>query len=156
MTNAATRFQPDISGSAVPNGFVGEMFGTQRSGTNGFSYSDKSSTLVSGSATTVLSRSLNKGIYIVSFVTRQANSSSAATLYRAMFLIGGTVIAGDAASDSALQTSLAQSGATHGTISATIPFIISADSVTVSLQAVQPGQTASGTNSHEWWIYRIG
>jgi len=145
-----------VGGAAIPAGYVGELAGTLRSGTNGFTYSDSSSTVVGSTTTTVLTRNLDKGIYLISFITRQANASSTATLYRVHLTVGGTAVVGNLGGDSAFQTSQAQTGATHSTVSGTVPIVISANSTAVALQAIQPGQTTAGTNNHEWFIIRIG
>lgn len=60
MTNVATRFQPDISGSAVPAGFIGERF-VQTLG------SDISG--IGTTATSILSQSLTAGVWLVTAST---------------------------------------------------------------------------------------
>jgi len=65
------------SGAATATSYVGEIVGTQRSGTNGSSYSTRSTTSVPATtAASVISVSLNKGVYLVSYKIRCASNTT--------------------------------------------------------------------------------
>lgn len=64
MTNAATRFQPDISGSAVPTGFIGEY--KYDSGTG---IIDIYASIGNWTTSTDVSVSLTKGTWLINYST---------------------------------------------------------------------------------------
>lgn len=134
-------------GLAVTSGYVGEQVGTLRSGTGGFTYSIQSTTAVPATTpTSVISRVLNKGVYLISFKTQCYSNLSTASLL-ATFRIGGTAVTQNLVA-AALPT-------TTGYISATIPTVISADSTTVAVYANVDAGATSGGSLHEMWIVRI-
>jgi hypothetical protein len=139
-------------GAAIPTGYVGEMFGTLRSGTGGFTYSDQSTTKASGSATQVLSRALNKGVYLLSFSSTIGAGSSIPTVFFADIQVGGTTIN----QTNQFSVMVDNDEAFRETLSGVIPIVISADNTIVRLLSTEIGQTATpGLQVNEWWIVRI-
>jgi hypothetical protein len=133
--------------SAIATGYVGEMLGTLRSGTNGFTYSTRSTTAISNSGyVSVVNITLNKGVYLVSGKVSCFTSAGSGSVY-AYIDVGGTAV----------------TEATHGYISTTntgsatqcAPIQITADSTIVRLYArVDAAATASGPNN-ELFVVRI-
>lgn len=125
---------------------IGELLGTQRNGTNGFTYSTRSTTSVPATtAASVISASVNKGIYIASYKIRCA-SSTTSNLDAALY-IGGTNV-------EATNTQGYATAAVFGSASNSLPIVITADSTTVAIFARLDTGTSSG-NSHELWLTRI-
>jgi hypothetical protein len=132
------------SGEALPAGVFGEIIGTLRSGTGGSTYSNRSSTVPTTSFAALISVTLNKGIYIVSF---QANGgSSVSTFFEGYVTVGGTQVTSI--------TSNPTSGSAYGSITQTVPLLISADSTAVAFTA-RVGSGTGATNGHEVHVLRI-
>jgi hypothetical protein len=135
------------AGTAIAAGFVGEMAGTLRSGTGGFTYSTRTTTAPTTSLSSVISLTLNKGVYLISVVSTCGASSS--TYYSGGFYIGGTSVL--ASGDSLSSTT---SSSAYGSISLQLPLIISSDSTVIDLRTILGGGTAVGPK-HEMWAVRI-
>lgn len=78
MATKATKFQGG-DGTAIEAGMVGEMFGTVRNGTNSKIYETTSSTVPGTGSTTLLTLTLNKGIYLFAaecVIAKQAATST--------------------------------------------------------------------------------
>jgi hypothetical protein len=134
-----------LSGSAVPAGYVGEMVGAPRSGNNGFSYSTRSITALTTTPSTILSVSLNKGVYIASY--KLHCSGSVALNMNAILQVGGTPVEAQSTRGYASTT-------VFGTCTNSLPIVVSADGTTVSVYGgIDVGTSAS--NSHELWVVRI-
>jgi hypothetical protein len=134
------------TGAAVAAGYIGELSGSQRSGTNGFSYSTRSTTSVPATtAASVISVSLNKGQYIVSYKIRCA-SGVTSNLDAALY-VGGTQV--EATNSQGTATS-----AQFASASNSLPVVITADATTIAVFARLDTGTSSG-NSHEIWTTRI-
>ena len=132
------------SGEALPAGAVGEIIGTLRSGTGGSTYSTRSSTVPTSSFAALVSVTLNKGIYIVSF---QVNGgSSVSTFFEGYATVGGTQVTS--------MTSNPTSGTAYGAITQTVPLIISTDSTAVAFIG-RIGTGTGATNGHEVHVLRI-
>lgn len=147
FTSNAT-IQGNVSGTAVSAGFIGELTpgGTQRSGTNGYTYSVRSTTTTTTTPAAIVSLTLNKGIYIVTYKGRLASASGTVN-FLGFLRIGGTQV--EVQSTAATATT-----AQFGTIGNTIPVFITADSIAVDLFASIDTSTSS-SNSHEMWAVRI-
>jgi hypothetical protein len=122
--------------------------GTQRSGTNGYTYSVRSSTAFgSGSYNKVVSAVLNKGIYLVSASIASSSTASSAW-FQGYMAIGGT------------QVSTTQQGNSYNAgqncwLYFVVPVVITADSTEVACYGgMQSGTITNG--GAEMWIHRIG
>jgi hypothetical protein len=136
-------------GGVSSSGYIGELFGTLRSGTDGLTYSTRSTTAYTSSNQTLVSLSLNKGIYLVSAKTSVYHSDAALRAWQVDFHVGGTsVIATISAPD------LEQGQFGMWTVS--IPVVITSDSTAVSLygRIASLSGSSSGSN-HELWAVRI-
>ena len=136
----------NTTGSAIASGYVGELYGTQRNGTNGFSYSTRSTTSVpTTTAASVVSVSVAKGVYLVSYKIRCA-SNTTSNLDAALY-VGGTQV--EATNSQGYATS-----AVFGSASNCLPVVVTADNTTIAVFArLDTGTSAS--NSHELWVTRI-
>lgn len=136
----------DTSGTAVAAGYVGELFGTLRSGTGGFTYSTRSTTSVpTTTQSSVISLTLNKGVYLISYKIKCASSLTANL--EVSFYIGGTQV--DATNGDGYV-----SPSYYGSVSNITPITISSDSTSVAVYAAVSSGTSLG-NSHELWAVRI-
>lgn len=158
-----TLYQPDIAaglvpaagtpghtnGAAIAAGYVGELSpgGTLRSGTNGFTYSTRSTTPVSNSAYgSAVSLTLNKGIYFISGKCSCYSSAGVGSIY-AVIHVGGTAV----------------TDATHGYISTvntgaaviSAPIIVTADSTTVAIFTKTDAAATPVGPTHEIFAVRI-
>jgi hypothetical protein len=137
-------------GTAIPENMVGGLFGTERAGTGGKTYSDQSSTAITPANTevTLITRTLNKGLYLLTYngsVNVGTSDNWATSVY-----IGGTrvnrinnqmgvyIVAGQQANKSF-----------------TMPILITADSTAVVISGRLPAQTSTASEHEAWWI-RIG
>lgn len=138
----------DTSGSAIASSYVGEMLGTLRSGTGGFTYSTQSTTAPTQTTyTAVLQYTLNKGVYLISYRVRCYITSGTSEL-RTQPRIGGTTLT---AQPMATQVTASY----FGSNSETLPIVISSDSTVFDIYAsIGAGGPALG-NAHEMWIVRI-
>jgi len=78
------------TGAAIPAGYVGEMLGTERTGTNGSTYSTRTTTTVTTSGVNSITLSLDPGIYICSVNTSVETGN--ANFWVSYFTIGGTQV----------------------------------------------------------------
>lgn len=136
-------------GVAVPAGQIGEMSGTLRNGTGGSSYSTRSTTTVTSSATLLNSISLNKGVYLVSGAVQTLQLDGAARRLICYLAVGGTQIQNGVAIEipnSALQTIL----------TGMVPIVITTDGTTVGLFGQIVSLTGgTNNNNHEMFAIRI-
>lgn len=133
----------DVSGSAIATSYIGEMIGTLRSGTNGFTYSSRTTTNPTvGAYGTVLGLTLNKGIWIISFQSTTSCSSTANINY--FINCGGTAIT--------QATTQPQYTGTSVFFAASLPVVISADGVAVNLNAQSAANNMSNTYNEGWAI----
>jgi len=131
-------------GTAIPAGMVGEMLGTLVSGTGAKTYYDSSTTVFSVSNPVVLTRTLNKGTYLVTLQHYCTSSSAAAGFYVSVYL--------GAASFIEPITRQAGAGANlYANLSVTFPLIIDADGTELNIKGT--GQATSSSN--KMWILRI-
>lgn len=117
------------SGTVISAGYVGELFGTANSGTNGTLYTTTSSVSLTTTLTSVSSVTLNKGIYLCIFsgyVNKAINANPERVF--GLFYIGGTSIANSEFSSTGTNISGTMLG-----VAATYPIIISADSTSVAV-----------------------
>jgi hypothetical protein len=137
----------DTSGTAKGSGYVGEGFGTTRSGTNAETYSDRSTTSVGSAGTNVLTRTLAKGFYLVMFkVATQQGDGTNRELY--VRVTSGGPFTTDF-------SNVSISGKITG-VSGCVPVLVTANNATIAIEAQLAGMTGSSSaNSHEMWIVRI-
>lgn len=114
---------------SIPSGYVGELFGTNSAGTGGYYVSTNSTTLPGSGATTLVSLSLNKGIYLCTFY--------AATFGSSHVLFAGVNIGGTSALASRGYNAV--SGSYDAVFTVTLPIVITADSTTVVISANYTG-----------------
>ncbi len=143
---SASGLPGNTTGNAIASGYVGELYGTQRNGTNGFSYSTRSTTSVpTTTAASVVSVSAAKGVYLVSYKIRCA-SNTTSNLDAALY-VGGTQV--EATNSQSYATS-----SLFGSASNCLPVVVTADNTTIAVFArLDTGTSAS--NSHELWVTRI-
>ncbi len=136
-------------GTAVPAGMVGELFGSERAGTGGKTYSTRTSTAITPSNTFVkcLSYTLNKGLYLVSYYSSILPIADS-ILYTEV-RVGGTQING-VASDAIISS---RAGIYANAIGC-LPVLISADSTELSVD-FNLVTTTSSSAYHEMWITRL-
>jgi hypothetical protein len=144
-SNSQNKIKGSADGVASPAGYIGEMIGTQRSGTNGYSYSTRNTTSLTTTPSTIISVSLNKGVYIVSY--KLHCSGSTALNMNGILQVGGTSVEAQATRGYASTT-------VFGSCTNSLPIVVSADSTTVSVYGGIDIGTSSG-NSHELWAVRI-
>ena len=133
-------------GVAPAAGMVGEPLGTQRAGTGGFTYSDRATTALTGSFAALISRTLNKGQYLVSSSLQGGSSSGTGSL--AYYLaIGTTAVTNTMVVEGAAGTSLSHSFSA-------IPVTISADGTVLAFYGKQQAGTAA-YQVQEMWITRV-
>lgn len=146
-TTGTVTLRGRTDGTSPAAGEVGEMAlgsASLRSGTGGFTYSVRSATGWTTTPTTLISTTLNKGIYIVT-VSLQAGAI-AATFIGGQLTVGGVNL-----TPQGLQGSLTTNAGP--TVGITIPIVISTDGTVVAgVGQVGAGSTAG---SHEMWIVRI-
>jgi hypothetical protein len=143
---AGTPILGKTDGVAVASGYVGEALGTARTGTGGNTYSDRANTALSGSATVLLERNLNKGVYLLSAIAQAYSSSGVLT---AKYYVAATATQ----LTNTYTVTNAQGAECLCTIPA-MPIVITTDSTPIRLY----GYTTSGTRAgefQEWFITRI-
>jgi hypothetical protein len=133
------------SGTAVAAGFVGESFGSVHAGTGGFSTTTWSTTTVGGTATKVISRTVNKGSYLV-WVGMSCLNNTANTGMSGYLTIGGGQVTASHYGTCIGGTSVAE-------LQICVPITITADSTEVAGWALAGGTIVS--SSHEMTIVRI-
>lgn len=132
-------------GNAPAAGMVGEMFGTSRAGTGGKTYSTRTTTAATNSLSSLVSITLNKGIYLVSAAVEQGVTSGS-TFLSGEARIGSTAITGSISTATAV-------GA-YGLLSFTFPVEISTDSTAVAIWGLIGVGTSAGADN-EMWAIRI-
>lgn len=135
----------DTSGNAIASGYVGEILGTERAGTNGKTYSFRSTTAAgNGSFSKVISTNVNKGFYLV-WLSMSAYTSSSSEVAGYLTLgstqVSNTIYAGSIG------------GIARGTICIVMPVLITADTTEIA-GYLQTNASPSG-NTHEMTIFRI-
>lgn len=138
------------SGAAAGAGYVGEIIGTERAGTGGKTYSDQSSTAITPAATevTLISRTLNKGIYRLDY-TGSVNVGTSDTWFTSVF-VGGTRV--NRVNNQMGEYVVAGQICTK---SFSMPIVITADSTAVVISGRLPNQTSSSSEHEAYWT-RIG
>ena len=133
-------------GQAVASGYVGEIFGTVRTGTGGFTYSARATTALTGSHANLVAITLNKGEYLVTGIWQGGSSSGTFNgLYQ--LAIGGSAVTSEFEFDTVVSTVVS------GSIPS-IPIVITADATVVSLTGkIQNGTSAY--NKQELFCHRI-
>jgi hypothetical protein len=120
-------------------GYVGEVFGTEDTGTNGSSYYVSSTTAVTAAAAAICSLTLNKGIYFVSLYARVYQTDGAARAWVNTLRVGGGIVS------PTLNTDLASG--TYNTISWAAPIIVTADSTVVAIYSNITSLTGSSSGN---------
>lgn len=140
---------PGYTGTvALPTGMLGEMSGSQRSGTNGFSFSSRNTTSVTASDSTLISVSLARGVYLVSFTTYLSHNDALIRRYYVYPTIGGTQF------HLGSSTNLAQN--TIGGITLSFPLVVTADSTVLAIVGAVASLGGVTSNiSHELSTIRI-
>lgn len=134
------------TGIAIPSLYVGEMPGTLSSGTGGFTYKTNTTTNWTNSAASVVSYTLNKGVYIVSAMgkfTANAGGGNCQFTLR----VGGTTVTGTQ------QFGTTASAETTWTCAA-VPIVISTDSTAVAVYGISGAGNTSNT-TQDLFIARI-
>lgn len=93
LTRYAGGSIPGSTTGLAQTGAIGELFGTQRAGTGGSVYTDFTTTGWSATPTSVVQRTLNIGIYLVSYSVQTVQSTGAYAAYSSLF-IGGVEVDG--------------------------------------------------------------
>jgi hypothetical protein len=136
-----------VDGNAPATGMVGEMFGTLRAGTGGNSYSDRATTTFNNTVTSLISRTLNKGVYLVFASMNVQNDGSARNVYYAGRIGATTVTNTDymyiAAGGVLLKSTLA------------FPAVITADATVLDIIGQFNSSGTSSNHSQELHIVRI-
>lgn len=143
--NNGVQIKGRTSGVAIPSGYVGEMSGTLRSGTGGFTYSTRSTTAPTTSFSPVISLTLNKGIYFISGIVNVASGVSANV--SSYLAIGTTQVS--------TSTTSSTTPGYNASTPVMAPIVISADSTIVSIYSVIGNVTGLVVNGHELFAIRI-
>ena len=139
------------SGVAPAAGVIGEMLGTERAGTNGKTFSARSTTAISGTGgvyNEVVQITLNKGMYLVSYLVQSNQLSGGVRGFNHQLKVGGTAV-----TEPVLH---AVSDAFRRSWSNTVPVLITADGTTVGAALGTDNAAGSNDNQHEIWAIRIG
>jgi hypothetical protein len=147
---SASGLPGNTTGNAIASGYVGELLGTLRSGTGGSVYSTRSTTVVAtaSSESNCVSLTLNKGIYLVSYIISGVNSDAAARRLFHKLKVGGTDV-------TATYFGISIPAAEYINVGATIPVLVSTDSTVVAAYG-QTTATSFTSNNHEMWAIRLG
>lgn len=149
IQGSPANYQGRVDGAAIPAGYVGEAIGTLRSGTNGASYSGRSSTAPTNTMAALASQTINKGVYLVSATSWVINPDATIRQYELELRVGGTAIT------STIYVNGAQGNPVTLSIPA-VPVVISADNTSVAVFGRLNGLAGSvGSTGHEIWITRI-
>ena len=133
------------TGAAIPAGYVGEMFGTLRSGTGGFTYSTRSTTTVTTGYTSLVSITLNKGVYLIT--AKASVALSVAGNAYGYIAVGATQVSSEtyASAPAGYDMSVTQG----------VPVIVSTDSTAVALYGKVSSTTGLNVYGHEIFAIRI-
>lgn len=129
-------------------GYVGECFGTTRSGTGGASFSTRSTTALTATLAAICSVTLNKGFYLVSASIGTDSSGGTGSVFSQLW-IGGTGVTTLFEQD--IPSSVVQTIMPFGAV----PVNITANGTVVALAAKMTGAGTSAVNTHEMWVIRI-
>jgi len=144
---AGNNIQGKKDGVAVAAGLVGEMFGTLRSGTGGFTYSTRSTTTPTTSYTALISLTLNKGVYLI-----YGNLGCALSVAGQLF---GYLTIGTTQVTSPVSQGSPNTGGYNMTVAIAAPINISADTTVVSIYGNVSSVTGLVVNGHELFAVRI-
>jgi len=122
--------------------------GTKRSGTGGHTYSVRATTALTTTPQTVLTSTLNKGLYLVSVSVNSENSGGTNPTLIVGFNIGGTSVL--------IDNMYQRVPAGFAVISFTIPIVITSDSTAINVVAYWNSATSTPNNAHEMQIVRLG
>jgi len=146
---SASNVLGSTSGVAPAAGVIGEMFGTERAGTGGSTYSTSATTAPTSSATLMVSVTLNKGSYIISGYTRAVQTDGTSRDYVVEVRVGGTnVLQG--------QPRITCTNGAAGYVPFSLPILISTDSTAVAVYTQLISLTGTATGQHELYATRIG
>jgi hypothetical protein len=134
---SASGLPGNTSGAAIASGYVGQMLNTQQSGTGGKSYYTSNATTLTGSFVSVVSTSVNKGVYLVTGHIGCGNSTTAQL--SAYMTIGGT--------QASPQVNTVASTSANGNLTLVFPIVITSDATTVGISANCGGTPTSGYNT---------
>jgi hypothetical protein len=143
---SASGLPGNTTGNAVASGYVGELFGTQRAGTGGSSYSLRATTTFPSSLGSLLSTTLNKGVYLVSLSANGYTPSGSSSVELDLY-VGGTSVVNQIRCDA---TTTGLSGCSR-----TVPVVITSDSTTVALYGVINGGLSITAPTQEMHIVRV-
>jgi hypothetical protein len=134
-----------VTGATIAAGYVGEMLGTLRSGTNGFTYSTRTTTSPSTSYASLVSVTLNKGVYLI-YGNLNCALSVAGQLY-GYVAVGGTQVSNAISQSAAVGFDMA--------MAVSAPVTISADGTAVAIFGKLNATTGLVVNGHELFAVRI-
>jgi hypothetical protein len=147
-TSGGTNVTGSASTSAAASGKIGQMFGTTRSGTNGASASTRSTTALLSTEAAVLSITLNKGKYLLSYIVTGYNPDATAGSVYTYVRIGGTAVTRQ-------PRIAAPSGSRMVNGMYGIPIDIYADNTVVDVVSAMAGLVGTwGDPDHEMWVVR--
>jgi microcystin-dependent protein len=139
------RLPGSVSGAAIETGKVGENPGTLSSGTGGFTNKTTTTTNWTSTPASLVSQTLNKGVYIVSAGGKFTGAGSAGNASFNL-RVGGTAVT------STFQGQYAASGE-YAYSTPAVPVVISADATAVALWGAASGTSAYTVN--DLYIVRI-
>jgi hypothetical protein len=134
-------------GVAVAAGYTGEIIGTEQAGTNGVSYNTRTTTVATTGGASLISLSLNKGLYIIGFniVQVKAGNTNNDRLSTAL-RVGGTAVITEVSSSN----NVVNGGKLSATFS--VPIKITADSTTVDVLGVMSTDNAASAANSMWAV----
>jgi hypothetical protein len=147
ITAGVSSFVGNTSGSPASSGNIGELLGTLRSFTGGRCYSTRSTTVPTPSETAVVSTTLNKGLYLVTFKSDTVSPSGVSTIIYAQPTVGGSDVFATSAYDQIVN-------GFGKTFCFTIPILITSDTTAVALKVWLLSSSAQSAD-HEIWAVRI-
>lgn len=137
------------NGVAIPAGYIGETLGTLRSGTGGSAYTFRATTAFDNTATSLVSATLNKGIYLVSCAAQVVNNSGSARTVKYWLAIGGTQVTNDFNMD------VGAGGTMSSLCLPSTPVVIISDSAIVDMKGQFATSGLSSAHKQELTIIRI-
>jgi hypothetical protein len=143
---SASGLPGNTTGNAIASGYVGELFGTQRAGTGGSSYSTRATTAFPSSIGSLVSYTLNKGVYLVSYMLGGYTASGTSNVESYIY-VGGVAVT------TLLRSDATTAGITGGT--ASVPIVISSDSTVVAVYGLVNGGLSVTAPTQEMHIVRI-
>jgi hypothetical protein len=146
---SASGLPGNTTGNAIASGYVGQIVGTERAGTDGKSYSVRSTDPITQTGTAILQQSLNKGVYVLGYNLNGYASSTAVDAIKHSVRIDGTAVTQEDFTSwgNSVRMSTGKAG---------IPIVITADSTIVDVYVYcVAGAGTTSANLHEMWIYRI-